>query len=45
MADKCAKKATKMNRIDITVPFSKTEIKVTIKHKLKERWKNSGKKK
>ena len=31
-------KGTKRNHIDITVPFSKTEMKPTIKHKLRERW-------
>ena len=38
LADKCAKEATKRNHIDITVPFSESEIKTTIKYKLKERW-------
>lgn len=38
LADKCAKEATKGNNIDITVPFSKTEVKTIIKCKLKERW-------
>ena len=37
VADKCAKEATKRNHIDIMVPFSKTEMKTTIKHKLRER--------
>lgn len=32
------KQATKRNYIDVTVPFSKTEMKTEIKHKLKERW-------
>lgn len=32
------KQATKRNYIDVTVRFSKTEMKTAIKHKLKERW-------
>lgn len=32
-ADTCAMEATRINHIDITVPLSKREIKIIIKHK------------
>ncbi len=38
IVDKWAKKAKNNNTVDITVPYSKTEMKSMIKHKLRERW-------
>lgn len=37
-ADKCTKKAREKGKIDMTVAFSKRQIKSIVKHKMKQRW-------